>query len=116
MAFKMTPGMKGNPSGVKVIKTKFCGGAGQPPCEPLFEKEKQEEKQLMMMDRKAYDKKYSGNKAFDNYIKAKVEKVVAPVKEAPVKEGPVKEVPVVEAPVKTPVVEGPVKTPVKGKK
>lgn len=101
----MTPGIKGNPSMNRIKNLSACGGPGQPPCEPLFEKEKEE------MKIKRFTKATSR--------KAPVKEVPvkeAPVKEAPVKETPVKEGPVVEAPIKAPVVEGPVKAPVKGKK
>ena len=39
MAFKMTPGMKGNPTSNSIMGG-GCGGAGQPPCPPRFQAEK----------------------------------------------------------------------------
>jgi len=88
MAFKMTPGIKGKPAMDRIKNLSACGGPGQPPCEPLFEKEKQE------MKIKRFKKATS--------------------RKAPVKETPVKETPPKEAPVKPgkPVLENPVK-PVK---
>ena len=39
MAFKMTPGIKGNPTSNSIMGG-GCGGAGQPPCPPRFQAEK----------------------------------------------------------------------------
>ena len=76
MAFKMTPGIKGNPSMNRIKNLGACGGPGQPPCEPRFEKEIKEEKSMRAMDKSNYSKAKS-------FVKAK------PVKEAP-KPAPVK--------------------------
>lgn len=104
MAFKMTPGIKGNPAQERVQALGACGGDGQPPCEPLFEKEKQERK-------------------VQRFKKAKIKKPAAPVKESPVKETPVKEGPIsvpgavpIAVPVEGGVGEGVIKKPGKGKK
>jgi len=51
MAFKMTPGIKGNPSMNRIKNLGACGGPGQPPCEPRFEKEVKEEKRIRAIDR-----------------------------------------------------------------
>lgn len=40
MAFKMTPGIKGNPSMNRIKNLGSCGGPGQPPCPPRFQQEK----------------------------------------------------------------------------
>tara|TARA_R110002167_G_scaffold173474_2_gene372055 strand:+ start:1167 stop:1682 length:516 start_codon:yes stop_codon:yes gene_type:complete len=40
MAFKMTPGMKGNPAAKRVAGLGACGGPGLPPCPPRFQQEK----------------------------------------------------------------------------
>ena len=40
MAFKMTPGMKGNPAAKRVAGLGACGGPGQQPCPPRFQQEK----------------------------------------------------------------------------
>jgi hypothetical protein len=40
MAFKMTPGIKGNPSMNRIKNLGGCGGPGQPPCPPRFQQEK----------------------------------------------------------------------------
>jgi|TARA_R110000782_G_scaffold268597_1_gene365234 hypothetical protein len=39
MAFKMTPGIKGNPANNSIMGG-GCGGDGQPPCPPRFQAEK----------------------------------------------------------------------------
>jgi hypothetical protein len=91
MAFKLTPGIKGNPAQNRIQGLGLCGGEGQQPCEPLFEKEKQERK-------------------VQTFKRAKIKEVVAPVVVAPVKEAPVKEAPVKEAP----VFAGPIIAPIKG--
>ena len=39
MAFKMTPGMKGNPAAKRVAGLGACGGPGLPPCPPRFQQE-----------------------------------------------------------------------------
>ena len=39
MAFKMTPGIKGNPANSSIMGG-GCGGDGQPPCPPRFQAEK----------------------------------------------------------------------------
>ena len=39
MAFKMTPGIKGNPANSSMMNG-GCGGDGQPPCPPRFQAEK----------------------------------------------------------------------------
>lgn len=46
MAFKMTPGIKGNPAQSRIAGLGACGGPGQPPCEPRFEKEVKEERRM----------------------------------------------------------------------
>ena len=50
MAFKMTPGIKGNPAMNRIKNLGACGGPGQPPCEPRFQKEV-EEKRARLKDR-----------------------------------------------------------------
>ena len=40
MAFKMTPGMKGNPAANRIAGLGACGGPGQQPCPPRFQQEK----------------------------------------------------------------------------
>ena len=50
MAFKITPGIKGNPSMNRIKNLGACGGPGQPPCEPRFQKEV-EEKRMKAIDR-----------------------------------------------------------------
>ena len=50
MAFKMTPGIKGNPSMNRIKNLGACGGPGLPPCEPRFQKEV-EERQMKAIDR-----------------------------------------------------------------
>ena len=75
MAFKMTPGIKGNSSMNRIKNLGACGGPGQPPCEPRFEKEiKEEQKSQRVPDRSNYNKAKS-------FVKAKQQ---AP-KQAPVK-------------------------------
>ena len=91
MAFKMTPGSKGNPAQKRVQALGACGGDGQPPCEPLFEKEKQEKKAK-------------------KFIRAKVKKVEVPVKGSP------KEDETITPPKVVGPVAGPVVTPVEGGK
>ena len=106
MAFKMTPGIKGKPAMDRIKNLSACGGPNQPPCEPLFEKEKQEMK----------------IKRFKKATSRKVPVEKDPVKETPVKEAPVKEGPISVVPA-PPVVVAPGKgegegesKPVKGKK
>ena len=84
MAFKMTPGIKGNPTNNSIMGGE-CGGDGQPACPPRFEAEKVEARY---------------------YKRAETKKAAAPVKEAPVKEGPIKEAPVKEGPIKVAPVKG----------
>jgi hypothetical protein len=81
MAFKMTPGIKGNPSMNRIKNLGACGGPGQPPCEPRFQKEV-EEKRMQAIDRSSSSRSKS--------IKAKIKQ--SPIKDAPVK--PVKPAPV----------------------
>lgn len=65
MAFKMTPGIKGNPAAKRVASLGACGGPGQPPCEPRFQKEVTEAR---VQDRKS-----------SRFVKAKAKAaVVAP--------------------------------------
>ena len=79
MAFKMTPGMMGNPSMNRIKNLGACGGPGQPPCEPRFEKEiKEERKSMLAQDKSNYNRAKS-------FVKAKQENKVQPVKEQPVK-------------------------------
>ena len=79
MAFKMTPGIKGNPSLNRIKNLGACGGPGQPPCEPRFEKEvKEERKSMLAQDKSNYNRAKS-------FVKAKQENKVQPVKEQPVK-------------------------------
>ena len=78
MAFKMTPGIKGNPSLNRIKNLGACGGPGQPPCEPRFEKEVKEEKSMLAQDKSNYNRAKS-------FVKAKQENKVQPVKEQPVK-------------------------------
>ncbi len=66
MAFKMTPGIKGNSSMNRIKNLGACGGPGQPPCEPRFEKEIKEEKSMRAMDKSNYSKAKS-------FVKAKVQ-------------------------------------------
>ena len=80
MAFKMTPGIKGNPSMNRIKNLGACGGPGQPPCEPRFQKEVEEEKYMRAMDKSSSSRSKS--------IKPKVKQ--SPIKEAPVKPAPVK--------------------------
>jgi len=82
MAFKMTPGIKGNPSINRIKNLGACGGPGQPPCEPRFEKEVKEERRMKAMDR--------SSSSISKSIKAKIKQ--SPIKDAPVK--PVKPAPV----------------------
>ena len=63
MAFKMTPGIKGNSSMNRIKNLGACGGPGQPPCEPRFEKEIKEEKSMRAMDKSNYSKAKSFVKA-----------------------------------------------------
>ncbi len=44
MAFKMTPGIRGNSSMNRIKNLGACGGPGQPPCEPRFQAEKTTER------------------------------------------------------------------------
>ena len=65
MAFKMTPGIRGNSSMNRIKNLGACGGPGQPPCEPRFQKEVTEAK---VQDRKS-----------NRFVKAKAKAaVVAP--------------------------------------
>jgi hypothetical protein len=77
MAFKMTPGIKGNPSMNRIKNLGACGGPGQPPCEPRFQKEV-EEKRMQPVDR--------SSSARSKSIKAKIKQ--SPIKDAPVKPAP----------------------------
>ena len=61
MAFKMTPGIKGNPAAKRVAGLGACGGPGQPPCPPRFQQE--------VTEAKAQDRKSN------RFVKAKVAKV-----------------------------------------
>ena len=45
MAFKMTPGIKGNHTNNSIMGGE-CGGDGQPACPPRFEAEKVEDVQV----------------------------------------------------------------------
>jgi len=74
MAFKMTPGIKGNPAQSRIAGLGACGGPGQPPCEPRFEKEVQEEKRMMAADRSI------SSKSIRSKVKVKAE---APIKPTP---------------------------------
>ena len=59
MAFKLTPGIKGNPAMNRIKNLGACGGPGQQPCEPRFQKEV-EEKRMRATDRSySYISKYS---------------------------------------------------------
>ena len=62
MAFKMTPGMKGNPAAKRVAGLGACGGPGQPPCPPRFQQE--------VTEAKVQDQKRN------RFVKAKVAKKV----------------------------------------
>ncbi len=82
MAFKMTPGIKGNPAKSRIASLGACGGPGQPPCEPRFEKEVKEEKRMKAMDRTSS----SRSKSIKPKIKsAPVEAPTKPTKPTPVK-------------------------------
>lgn len=72
--------MKGNPAAKRVAGLGACGGPGQPPCEPRFEKEVKEEKRMRAIDRSSYSMSKS--------IKPKIKQ--APIKDAPVKPAPAK--------------------------
>jgi len=74
MAFKMTPGIKGNPAMNRIQNLGACGGPGQPPCEPRFQKEV-EEKRMRVKDRTLSSRRKS--------IKPKIQQ--DPIKPAPVK-------------------------------
>ena len=75
MAFKMTPGMKGNPAAKRVAGLGACGGPGQPPCPPRFQQEVTEAK---VQDQKS-----------NRFVKAKVaKKVVASPTPKPPKQDP----------------------------
>lgn len=76
MAFKMTPGIKGNPAQSRIAGLGACGGPGQPPCEPRFEKEVKEEKRMKVSDRSI------SSKSIRSKVKAKAE---APIKNPPAK-------------------------------
>ena len=78
MAFKMTPGIKGNPAQSRVAGLGACGGPGQPPCEPRFEKEVKEEKLMRAIDRSSSSIRKS--------IKPKIKQ--SPIKDTPVKPAP----------------------------
>jgi hypothetical protein len=77
MAFKMTPGIKGNSSMNRIKNLGACGGPGQPPCEPRFQKEV-EEKRMQAVDR--------SSSARSKSIKAKIKQ--SPIPDAPVKPAP----------------------------
>ena len=62
MAFKMTPGMKGNPAAKRVAGLGACGGPGLPPCPPRFQQE--------VTEAKVQDQKRN------RFVKAKVAKKV----------------------------------------
>ena len=79
MAFKMTPGIKGNSSMNRIKNLGACGGPGQPPCEPRFQKEV-EEKRMRAIDR--------SSSSISRSIKPKIKQ--SPIKDAPVKPAPVK--------------------------
>lgn len=74
MAFKMTPGIKGNSTNNSIMGG-GCGGDGQPPCPPRFQAEK-------MMAPVADKSSSSRSKSIRPKKKAAV---VAPPKPAPVK-------------------------------
>jgi len=76
MAFKMTPGIKGNPAMNRIRNLGVCGGPGQPPCEPRFQKEV-EEKRTRVKDRTLSSRRKS----------------IKPKKGVPVIEAPAKPVP-----------------------
>ena len=68
MAFKMTPGMKGNPASKRIEGLGACGGPGQQPCPPRFQQEKTTE---LVADRSSTSR--------SKYIKSKKKAaVVAP--------------------------------------
>jgi len=71
MAFKMTPGLKGSPS--KMFGGE-CGGAGQPPCPPRFQAEKEVMQNMRVSDR-----------SFDSRSKSAKRKkaIVTPPQQAP---------------------------------
>ena len=80
MAFKLTPGIKGNPSMNRIKNLGACGGPGQPPCEPRFQKEV-EEKRMRAIDR--------SSSSISKSIKPKIKEApVKPIKDAPVKPAP----------------------------
>ena len=56
MAFKMTPGIKGNPSMNRIQNLGACGGPGQPPCPPRFQQEKTAELVADKSSRSRYTK------------------------------------------------------------
>ena len=75
MAFKMTPGIKGNPAMNRIKNLGACGGPGQPPCEPRFQKEV-EERRMKAIDR--------SSSAIRKSIKSKKKDIViGPIKPAP---------------------------------
>jgi len=76
----MTPGIKGNPSMNRIKNLGACGGPGQPPCEPRFQKEVEEEKRMRAIDR--------SSSSISKSIKPKIKQ--SPIKDAPVKPAPVK--------------------------
>lgn len=69
MAFKMTPGMKGNPAAKRVAGLGACGGPGQPPCPPRFQ---QEVTEARLQDRKS-----------NRFVKAKAKAAVVAPKPQP---------------------------------
>lgn len=72
MAFKMTPGLKGSPS--KMFGGE-CGGAGQPPCPPRFQAEKE-----VMQNMRAADRSFDSRSKSAKRKKARV----SPPQQAPV--------------------------------
>lgn len=74
MAFKMTPGMKGNPASNRIAGLGACGGPGQPPCPPRFQQEKTAE---LVADRSSTSR--------SKYIKSKKKAAVVAPAPAPVK-------------------------------
>jgi len=77
MAFKLTPGLKGNPAMNRIKNLGACGGPGQQPCEPRFQKEV-EEKRMRATDR--------SSSSISKYSEAKIKK--PPIKYAPPKPAP----------------------------
>ena len=80
MAFKMTPGIKGNPSMNRIKNLGACGGPGQPPCEPRFQKEVEEEKQMRAIDR--------SSSSIGKSIKPKIKQVPVEPPKPPIRPNP----------------------------